>query len=144
MRGHENDTINTAKVSLSRINSTVNSDYALNIPTTLLMIPKAEMYSFFENKQVANYKTSFLATYSSTTNQYTFNNIGSLVRYMNENKQNKDWDKVVIIPVTPTYNTSGEMTNLTHDMSISSTKLVGGSENQNGTINITVIYSKFK
>jgi len=144
MRGHENDTINTAKVSLSRINSTVNSDYALNIPTTLLMIPKAEMYSFFENKQVANYKTSFLATYSSTTNQYTFNNIGSLVRYMSENKQNKDWDKVVIIPVTPTYNTSGEMTNLTHDMSISSTKLVGGSENQNGAINITVIYSKFK
>lgn len=144
MRGHENDTINTAKVSLSRINSTVNSDYALNIPTTLLMIPKAEMYSFFENKQIANYKTSFLATYSSTMNQYTFNNIGSLVRYMNENKQNKDWDKVVIIPVTPTYNTSGEMTNLTHDMSISSTKLVGGSKNQNGAINITVIYSKFK
>ena len=60
---------------------------------------------------------------------------------MNENKQNKDWDKVVIIPVTPTYNTSGEMTNLTHDMSISSTKLVGGSENQNGAINITVSYT---
>lgn len=29
-------------------------------------------------------------------------------------------------------------------MSIASTKLVGGSNNRNGAINITVIYSKFK
>lgn len=144
LRGHENDTINTAKVSLTRINPIANGDYALNAPTTLLMIPKAEMYSFFENKQVANYKTSFLATYSSTTNQYTFNNIGSLVRYMGENRLKKDWNKVVIIPVTVTKNTSGELTNITHDMSIASTKLVGGSNNRNGAINITVIYSKFK
>lgn len=87
---------------MTRINPIANGDYALNAPTTLLMIPKTEMYSFFENKQVANYKTSFLATYSSTTNQYTFNNIGSLVRYMGENRSKEDWNKVVIIPVTVT------------------------------------------
>jgi predicted small secreted protein len=44
--GHENDSINTAKVTLTRINNTTTSDYALDVPQTLLMIPKAQLYSF--------------------------------------------------------------------------------------------------
>lgn len=144
LRGHENDTINTAKVSLTCINAKQTGEYALKAPKTLLMLPRVDLYKFFEDKQVANYKTSFLATYDDKTNQYTFNNIGSLVRYMDEHRSNESWDKVVIIPVTATTNTSGELTNITHDMSIASTKLVGGSNNHNGSINITVIYSKFK
>lgn len=144
MRGHENDTINTAKVSLTRINAKQTGEYALEAPQTLLMIPKAEMYTFFEDRKVVDYKTSYLATLNTTSNQYTFSNIGSLVRNMWENKSQKDWDKVVIIPVSTTVNTDGEITSVTHDMSISSTRLVGGSENQNGDIKITVIYSKFK
>lgn len=144
MRGHENDTINTAKVSLTRINATQTGEYALEAPQTLLMIPKAEMYTFFEDRKVVDYKTSYIATFNKTSNQYTFSNIGSLVRHMWENKSQKDWDKVVIIPVSTTVNTSGEITDVTHNMSMSSTRLVGGSENPNGAIKITVIYSKFK
>lgn len=144
MRGHENDTINTAKVSLTRINATQTGEYALEAPQTLLMIPKAEMYTFFEDRKVVDYKTSYIATFDKTSNQYTFSNIGSLVRHMWENKSQKDWDKVVIIPVSTTVNTSGEITDVTHNMSMSSTRLVGGSENPNGAIKITVIYSKFK
>lgn len=144
MRGHENDTINTAKVSLTRINATQTGEYALEAPQTLLIIPKAEMYTFFEDRKVVDYKTSYIATFNKTSNQYTFSNIGSLVRHMWENKSQKDWDKVVIIPVSTTVNTSGEITDVTHNMSMSSTRLVGGSENPNGAIKITVIYSKFK
>lgn len=144
MRGHENDTINTAKVSLTRINATQTGEYVLEAPQTLLMIPKAEMYTFFEDRKVVDYKTSYIATFNKTSNQYTFSNIGSLVRHMWENKSQKDWDKVVIIPVSTTVNTSGEITDVTHNMSMSSTRLVGGSENPNGAIKITVIYSKFK
>ena len=144
LKGHENDTINAAKVSLTRINTKQTGEYALDPPQTLLMIPKAEMYTFFENRKTVDYKTSYLASFDTNTNQYTFNNIGSLVRHMWENKSQNDWDKVVIIPVSTTVNSDGEITDVTHDMSIASTKLVGGSNNPNGAIKITVIYSKFE
>lgn len=149
LKGHENDTLNTAKVCLTRILSNDSSnEFALKQPSTLLMLPKSKkrMYTFFENKEVADYKTSFLASFDSSTNKYTFSNISTLIRHLWENRDenDEDWNKVVLIPVSTTYNTSSELTNVTHDMSITSTRLVGGSNNPNGAIKITVIYSKFK
>lgn len=146
---HKNDTINSAKVVLTRINNAQDSEYTLAIPQTLLILPKADMYSFFEKKKVADYKTSFLATYNSSTNTYTFNNIGGLVKHLYENgdRTKADWDKVVIIPVTTTYNTTSttkELIAVNHDMSLASTRLVGGPESKYGDIKISVIYSKFK
>lgn len=146
---HKNDTINSAKVVLTRINNAQDSEYTLAIPQTLLILPKADMYSFFEKKKVADYKTSFLATYNSSTNTYTFNNIGGLVKYLYENgdRTKADWDKVVIIPVKTTYNTTSttkELIAVNHDMSLASTRLVGGPESKYGDIKISVIYSKFK
>lgn len=146
---HKNDTINSAKVVLTRINNAQDSEYTLAIPQTLLILPKADMYSFFEKKKVADYKTSFLATYNSSTNTYTFNNIGGLVKHLYENgdRTKADWDKVVIIPVTTTYNTTSttkELIAVNHDMSLASTRLVGGPESKYGDIKICVIYSKFK
>ena len=148
MRNHENDTINTAKVILPRINSKFNDEYSLKIPQTLLMIPIDEIYSFFENNKVADYKTSFIATYNSQYNNYTFNNIGSLIKSMDKkDKTNNKWNKVAIIPVTVTYSstsTSNEITKVAHDMSMTSTKLVGGSNNPYKPLTISVVYSKFK
>lgn len=146
---HKNDTINSAKVVLTRINNAQDSEYTLAIPQTLLILPKADMYSFFEKKKVADYKTSFLATYNSSTNTYTFNNISGLVKHLYENgdRTKADWDKVVIIPVKTTYNTTSttkELIAVNHDMSLASTRLVGGPESKYGDIKISVIYSKFK
>lgn len=39
LNGHENDTINSARISLTRINNTKHEKYNLDIPTTLLLIP---------------------------------------------------------------------------------------------------------
>ncbi len=148
VRGHDNDTINTARVELQRINSSITSDYLFDIPQTLLMIPLDEMQTFFQNKQIANNKTSFLATYNSKTNSYIFNNIGSLIRTLAARKAagstSADWNKVVIIPVTISRNTDNELTTVFHDMSLSSTRLVGGPENTGKPVRISVIYSKFK
>ena len=146
---HKNDTINSAKVVLTRINNAHDSKYSLDIPQTLLMLPKSEMYSFFENNKIADYKTSFLASYSSSTNTYTFNNIGSLVKHIYDSgdRSNPDWDKVVVIPVTTTYTTVNNATvliSVTHDMSMTSTRLVGGEDSKFGDIKMSVIYSKFK
>lgn len=146
--GHDNDTINIAKLTMQRLNNESRSEYSFNTPSTVLMIPKDSLYSFFENNEIANNKTSFLASYDSKSNTYAFNNIGSLIKAMQLSKDNgntsEDWNKVVLVPVVPTYNSSNVLSKVTHEMSLTSTKLVGGASNPNGDIKISVIYSKFK
>lgn len=90
---HSNDTINTAKISLTRINNNTHDEYSLSAPSTLLMIPKDSLYTFFENGDNVDYKKSFIATYSSSTNQYTFNNISGMITYMADIKK-KDWQRI--------------------------------------------------
>lgn len=146
---HKNDTINSAKIVLTRINDRQDSKYTLDPPSTLLMIPKGEMKSFFEDNRIADYKTSFLASFNSTSNTYTFNNISGLVKYLHGKKAElgEEWNKVVIIPVSTSYNTSGtspELIAVTHNMSMTSTRLVGGENSKYGDVKISVIYSKFK
>lgn len=155
--GHENDTLNTAELTLKRINNNYHGEYALSAPSTLLMIPKDSLYSFFENSDIVDYQKSYVATYNSSYNNYVFNNISSLITFMYNNKEaglasnpnwledkkNENWNKVVIIPVSVVTNSSSQIVKIVHDMSLTSTRLVGGSENNNGPILLNVVYSKF-
>lgn len=152
--GHENDSINAAKVVLHRINNTIHSPYTLEPPKTLLMIPRDSLYSFFENGRVTDYRTSFISTYGKpTANAYTFSNISGLITHLNSMKtaggtgwtaSHPNWNKVVLIPVTVTTNSTGTITRVVHDMSMKSTKLAGGTGNPHAPLEISVIYSKFK
>lgn len=146
---HENDTINSAKVTLQRFNNNTQSEYSLDVPSTLLMIPLDSINTFFEQDKIADYKQSFLASYSSTSNSYTFNNIAGMINFMAANKANgtasENWNKVAIIPVSTTVDSStSAVTKVVHDMSLTSTRLVRGKTFvPDGDIKITVIYSKF-
>ena len=154
---HENDTLSTARLFLQRINNTYQSEYSLPIPKTLLLVEKDSVESFFNKQKLADYRSSYLSTYSSTYNGYSFGNISYLVSSMyrkrnasglsNEEyaKLHPNWNKVMLIPVETTYTTlssSSELTKVTYDMSLTSTKLARGTED-NGKITLKVIYSKF-
>ena len=57
-----------------------------------------------------------------------------------------DWNKVLIVPVSTTYATVGQTSQLvkvSNDMSIAETRLVRGEET-NSNITISVVYSKFE
>ena len=153
---HENDTLNTAKITLSRINNNTHGDYTLSTPSTLLIVEKDSMYTFFESSKIADNKLTYLSTFAN--NGYTFNNISALIRHMAEAKEkglqsnpnwlalHPDWNKVVLVPVSTEYVTVGQnqvLAKVSHDMSMTSTRLVGGSANPNQPIRISVIYSKF-
>lgn len=153
---HENDTLNTAKITLSRINNNTHGDYTLSTPSTLLIVEKDSMYTFFESSKIADNKLTYLSTFAN--NGYTFNNISGLIRHMAEAKEkglqsnpnwlalHPDWNKVVLVPVSTEYVTVGQnqvLAKVSHDMSMTSTRLVGGSANPNQPIRISVIYSKF-
>lgn len=158
-KGHETDSINSARIELKCLNPTVDGTYALPAPATLLLVEKSRLREFFENGEIANYRTSFVATYSSTSNSYTFGNIGQLMKHMEDalpqdaakrtayKAANPDWNRVVLVPVSANYTTqqsgyssTSKLTSLSHDMSLSSVRLVGGTS---GEVKMTVIYSRF-
>ena len=168
MKGHEKDTLNTATISFPRLNNVVDEDNPYNFatPSTILMVQKDSLQSFFEKSKLADNRTSYTASYSSTgsyKNAYTFQNIANLVSAMYKNKgKGENWNKVVLVPVNVITTTQGYTTvisKINHDMSLASTRLIVGTDDPNkdyttdkktgkkvasGPIRIKVIYSKFK
>lgn len=155
LKGHENDTLNTASITFPRINNTeTNNQYTFDTPSYVLMIPKDSIDSFFENGDVVNNRNSFYASYSSsTTNGYTFSNISNLITAMSKKKGSSvNWNKAVLIPITVSTvveNNSTMISKMTHNMSLTSTRLVKGTHSENAQdmsspIQIKVIYSRFK
>ena len=167
MKGHEKDTLNTATISFPRLNNeNEDNPYNFATPSTILMVQKDSLQSFFEKSKLADNRTSYTTSYSSTgtyKNAYTFQNIANLVSAMYKNKgKGENWDKVVLVPVNVITTTQGYTTvisKINHDMSLASTRLIVGTDDPNkdytkdaktgkkvasGPIRIKVIYSKFK
>lgn len=150
MKGHEKDTLNTASISFPRLNN-IDEDNAYNFatPSTILMVQKDSLKSFFEKSKLADSRTSYTASYSSTgtyKNAYTFQNIANLVSVMYKNKaegekknanwvnEHSDWNKVVLVPVNVITTTQGYTTvisKINHDMSLASTRLIVGTDDPN-------------
>ena len=144
------DTINSAKISFTRYNQ--EESLSSTPHATLLMVRKKEMHRFFLKYELANSKDSYLTSFTSRNNEYTFSNIGNLFKVCYKEylegtgndpdweSKNPDWDKVVLIPVATTEDSNGNVVKITHDIGIGSVKLRGGSSYQ---IPIQVITSKF-
>lgn len=158
MKGHEKDTLNTATISFPRLNNAdEDNPYNFATPSTILMVQKDSLQSFFEKSKLADSRTSYTTSYSSTgtyKNAYTFQNIANLVSVMYKNKgKGENWNKVVLVPVNIITTAQGHTTvisKINHDMSLASTRLKRGviTTDSNGKatspIQIKVIYSKFK
>jgi hypothetical protein len=151
-KGHTNDSIISAKISFQRMVDQNNmTDDLLNDVTELLMIERDSLYTFFEKNNVTNNRTSFLANYNSTLNTYSYNNISSLINHMYSIRNNgsENWNKVVLIPVkTSTVSTSSyssaTVTGINNEMGITSTRLIGGSQNSHWPVRISIIYNQNK
>ncbi len=148
---HEYDSLLAAKISFQRINNESTDRRMLATPTTILMVQADSLKSFFEKTRAVNGKTSFLTSFnsSSTQNVFTFTNISNLItimwrNYVNGTAQNPNWvaehpnwNKVVLVPVI------SSASGIEHDMSLTSTRLVGGPDNPNDPVQISVVYAKF-
>ncbi len=73
-------------------------EYALKMPTTLLLLPEDSVKTFFENNNVENNTTSFISTYSASTRAYTFGNISNVLKEHIDNSPDKDLT-LMVIPV---------------------------------------------
>ena len=151
---HAVDSVSLASITLNRYNKP-QSDNQLDTPAQLLMVRKCEVYDFFRNHRVADGRTSFTTSFDSNYNSYTFSNICRLLSYLKHEKmskakaeglteeewaeQNPDWNKVLLIPVSTSADSNGLLVSVTHNLNLSSVRLVGGST----PLTMQVVYSKF-
>lgn len=167
---HINDSVSRIELQMARYNKDQTGDQ-FSIPTNLLLLRKSEISAFFNNKKTPDEVTSYLASYQSAYNTYTFSNISQMATYLykeRENsvrahikqtygldsptdemlveethewsKRNPDWNKCCLVPVEVTTNTSsGTVTSVVHDLSMTSARLVKGTKDN--PIRIQVFYT---
>lgn len=140
------DTINSAKLVFTRYNDLVDSKFKLSIPKTLLLVRLDDyLNGFFEKYSLADDESSYLTTFNSSQNTYTFTNIAKLLNIMKTERQNgtatANYNKVLLIPVEATYDSNSVLVKLAHDFSMSSARLVGGEADRLG---LEIIYSSYK
>lgn len=146
---HKNDTLNSVTLSIKKyryINeeNADKSQYKMGVPKIILMVRKGEMKDFFEKNKTYDNETSFLGTYDSSTNSYTFSKLNRLISHIFTEKRQRnndaDRDVVVLIPVTTETDTEGNIIGVSHDMEVNAARLFGGEDGEK--LKMEVIYTR--
>lgn len=162
------DTLNAVTLTFTNYNQESKYEFSMSTPDNVLLIRKQELESFFEDNDLPDNVTSYTVSHNNVaTNQYTFRNIARLVTTcINEKQAAKrkareeagaswneaaweaewnatDWDKVLLIPVTITYEseTSTNMIGLQNDLKPGYAKLKGGPDGEK--LQLEVTYTSF-
>lgn len=150
------DTLNSVSMSFTKYknvsDNSENSPYKMGTPQNLLLIRKNEVKDFFEQRKNYDSKTTFLGTYSSTTNSYSFSQVNRLISQIFSDMRTKEeptegWDEyntMVLIPVKTETDSQGNTIGLSHDLEVNSAKLIGGEGEEGKKIKMEVIYTKPK
>lgn len=166
------DTLNAVKLTFTNYNEENNYKFSMRPPGNVLLIRKQDLKTFFEENKVVDNVTSFTVTHNNiATNQYTFRNIARLVTSCINEKQaakkkareeagtiwdetkwetdwkakNKDWDRVLLIPVNIIYDSTSKDKNITgiqNDLKPGYAKLKGGLDGE--PLKIEVTSTRFK
>lgn len=145
---HQNDTLNSVTLSIKKYRYAGNENsntFTMGIPQNVLMVRKGDIDTFFEQNKTYDNKTSFLGTYSSNTNSYTFSKLNRLISNIfseirSGEEYTEDRDKVLLIPVTTETDAEGNIIGVSHDMEVNAAKLFGGEEGEE--LNIEIVYTK--
>ena len=145
---HKNDTLNSVTLSIKKYRYAGNensNNFTMGIPQNVLMVRKSDINTFFEQNKTYDNKTSFLGTYSSNTNSYTFSKLNRLISNIfseirSGEEYTEDRDKVLLIPVTTETDAEGNIIGVSHDMEVNAAKLFGGEDGEE--LNIEIVYTK--
>lgn len=168
---HYNDTINSASFSLRCYNDETPNIYDLSAPPTILLIRKAEQYTFFEESKLTSTQ-AYISNYDQQTHAYTFSNVSQMIKKMKDDRdkecnvlptdteaqrkekyqqwetEHPDWNKVILLPVKPEYSSSSSSLGGVNQtlMRIHNEFGMHSAKLQGGQqgIELSVIYSRFK
>ena len=103
------------------------------------------MYSFFEENKITDNISSFITSFTSNSNKYTFSNIAQLITHCIEEKKkgeagdpdwvkkNPDWNKVVLIPVKVDFDTNNSIIGVSNNLDMESAELKSYIPSSNDT-----------
>ena len=152
-----NERINekTCTYLFTNYNQSSDKKFGMSIPSTVMLVRKKFQDSFFKDNKLSDGVSSYLTSHTSSTNQYVFSNITKLVNACIAEKEeakkakgsewneadwlqkNPDWNKVVLIPVLVTYDSSNTTTGqaniirIQHDLKPGYVRLKGGEAGEN-------------
>ncbi|MDR0976888.1 MAG: DUF4270 domain-containing protein [Prevotellaceae bacterium] len=159
------DTINAVRLTFTgyRQDVTANDHYAMTAPSTVLLLRRKEMKSFFEENKITDGVTSFVAARSG--NLYTFSNIAPLITTTIREKETarrdaqarggatwdeqawqKQWDEendILLVPVTLSYDQSQQtpvLVGVQHNLTPGYAKLKGGDKD---VLSLEVVHTSF-
>ncbi len=85
----------------------ITNDFGFNVPTYLLMVLAKDRDEFFAKNQLPDNKTSFYATYDSTTGKYTFGDMRNYLSYLlSKDTVTEDDYTFNLVPVSATFESS--------------------------------------
>jgi len=157
---HPTDSLLSATITFQRLNNTGDApELAFSKPSSLLLIEKDSINSFFLKN--STYNNTFAYQTSLASNAYTYSNVSNLISRMYNNKvkgmksdpdwvaKHPDWNKAVLVPIeevtitsTSYYTSTSTTIALKNKMGLSSTRLIKGTSAS--PIKMEVIYAKFK
>lgn len=139
--------LNSAQITFSSM-VTPSQRFKPTAPPRLALIRKDLAEAFFnENSNIDN-KESFSATFTNKTGVYTYTNIAPLIEAAYEQRAEwleehgmqsdaagiaayaaarPDWDKVLLIPITPKKDANGSIIGYILDLNMHQVKLIGGT-----------------
>ena len=163
------DTLNAVKLTFTSYNQESDKKFGMSIPKNVMLIRKKDKDIFFEKNKLPDNISSFLASHSSSNNQYVFNNITNLINVCIAEKEtakekagnswdeakwiqeNPDWNKVTLIPVLVTDDSSTNsyqpsVISVQHDLKPGYVRLKGGKKGQtdeNYKLKLEVVSTNF-
>lgn len=160
---HRTDTLNSISLSFTKMRNTSASPYKMGTPTNLLLVRADHMKGFFENNEMYDEHTSFLSSYNSTTNAYSFSKLNRLIaaifseirpeiekgttQWEEWKAAHPNWNKVLLVPVTTETDSQGNIIGVENDLSVNSAMLIGGKElnesaDESKKIHMDIIYTQ--
>lgn len=95
----------------------ITNDYGIEPPSHLLLVPSSDRDKFFDEQDIPDNKTSFIAAYDSTNGRYVFSGLRPYMMYMMEeefdNEKREELSTFSLVPVqvsTETYTNSSYQT----------------------------------
>ena len=88
--GHEEDSISRIELMMTRYNREQSTEQAgehFGIPQNLLLVRKRELSKFFKENRTPDATTSYVTSFSSTYNTYTFSNIGQMATFLHKERE---------------------------------------------------------
>lgn len=162
MKSQERIMLNSASMTLFKLNDLYQGGYASKIPSTLMLVRRDHLQSFFEKNNNVDNMNSYVASYNLKLNSYTFSNIAKMVEHCYDERQewlksngleateqnyslysasHPNWNKMVLIPVKAMVDANKSVVGYIVDISYYQIRLLGGSSGEK--IKIKTIYTSF-